>query len=158
MELFLFRHAIAEEPGPDINDADRAVTREGARRFKDAVKGLEKLEIGFDIVLHSPLRRSVQTAELLLPLVRAGGLVVTPFLSAPPDEQLLSQFVGLRVGAVGHEPHLGNLVSWLVTGSVEAGDRFPFKKGALYWLEGMPLPGKMRIKAALPPKVLRAIS
>jgi phosphohistidine phosphatase len=118
---------------------------------------MERLELGFDRVLHSPLLRAVETARLLEPLTRGDGRVETELLAREPEERLLALLSGLRVAVVGHEPYLGALVSWLVMGKMEEGERFPFKKGGLYWLEGMVAPGGMKLKAALPPKVLRGI-
>lgn len=114
MKLFLIRHAIAEE-GPD--DDARPLSDEGRKRFKAAARQLDRLGVRFDRVLHSPKRRSVQTAQLLDARLRE-----TPLLAEPPSDGLLALFsTGNVVGAVGHEPHLSALLAWLVTGDAGLG-------------------------------------
>ncbi|HVQ24975.1 MAG TPA: histidine phosphatase family protein, partial [Planctomycetota bacterium] len=73
MDLVVVRHAIAEERSADRPDDERALTPRGRRRMRLAVGGLRRLGLRFDLVLHSPLRRAEQTAELLDPLLRAAA-------------------------------------------------------------------------------------
>ncbi|MBL8971088.1 MAG: histidine phosphatase family protein, partial [Myxococcales bacterium] len=115
MQLFLVRHAIATPPAPERPDAARPLTAEGRTRFVKAVRGLKALGWRFDRLYHSPLVRAVQTAELLQPLVD-GPTVVMPDLARAPDEEMLAHLEGSKVALVGHEPHLGTLLAWLVTG------------------------------------------
>lgn len=148
MELFLIRHAIAED-GED--DDARRLTDKGKKRFKDVARALERLGVRFDRVLHSPKVRAVETAQLI-----DARLQETPLLAAPPDDGLLLLFsTGNVVGAVGHEPWLSELLAWLVTGDTGLGLQFELKKGAVAHLEGEPRPGQMRLKALLTPKAMR---
>lgn len=148
MELFLIRHAIAED-GED--DDARRLSDKGRKRFKDAVKMLEQLEVRFDRVLHSPKKRSVETARML-----EARLQETPLLAQPPGTELLLMFsTGNVVGAVGHEPHLSSLLAWLVLGDADQGERFELKKGCIVRLEGEPRPGQMRLRALLSPGSMR---
>src|SRR5689334_3300156 len=65
--LYVVRHAIAAERGdkwPD--DAKRPLTPEGAARMRDAVRGLDVLDVEIDIVCTSPLVRAAETAEILV--------------------------------------------------------------------------------------------
>lgn len=151
MDLTLIRHAIAEV-GED--DAARSLSRKGRRRFAQEVAALEALGLRFDRVLHSPLLRALETAELLAPLCD-GELEVTPLLTQPPGPALLERLAGDAVAVVGHEPHLSALLAWLLTGSPEAGAAFELKKGAVARLTGERAPGGMRLLALLPPAVLR---
>lgn len=153
MELFIIRHAIAED-GPD--DAARPLSEDGRKRFKETVAGLVNLELAFDQVLHSPLLRAVQTAELLRPLVEA-KMVATPLLAATPSVALLELFSGPATAVVGHEPHLSTLIAWLVTGDKSLGGGFEMKKGAVARLEGDPTPGGMRLRALIPPSIARRV-
>src|SRR5262249_53464032 len=45
MQLFVIRHAIAEERGPDQDDAARKLTDEGAAKMKQVVRGLRELDL-----------------------------------------------------------------------------------------------------------------
>lgn len=152
MELFLIRHAIAEDGADD--DA-RPLSSRGRRRFNDVVRGLSRLEIRFDRILHSPKVRAVQTADLLIPLLE-GKAESTPLLAVPPSRELLARLTGNRVAVVGHEPWLSTLLAWLVTGHEALGTAFELKKGAVARLEGTPAPGEMRLRAVIPPAVWRA--
>ncbi|MDX2003702.1 MAG: phosphohistidine phosphatase SixA [Meiothermus sp.] len=154
MNLYLVRHAAAEDAREGQTDDQRALTGEGIEKFRGVVRGLSRLEVRFDRLYHSPKLRAVQTAELLTGLLE-GESEVTPNLAAPPSPQLLEQLRGERVALVGHEPWLGELCAWLLTGEM-GGAAFAFKKGGVAWLEGSPAPGGMKLLAFLPPKVLRS--
>lgn len=151
MELFLIRHATAED-GED--DDARPLSRKGRRRFADVVRGLDSLKVRFERVLHSPKLRAVQTAELLSPVVR-GELEVTTLLATEPSKELIGALTGDRLALVGHEPWLSALLAWLVLGDAGAGGGFELKKGAVACLEGEPSPRGMRLVALLPPRVWR---
>ncbi|WP_027883108.1 phosphohistidine phosphatase SixA [Meiothermus rufus] len=153
MKLYLIRHAIAEEAQPDQPDAARALSAEGIARFKGVVRGLKRLGVTFDHLYHSPLLRAVQTADLLVGLLE-GKSQVTPHLATEPGPELLQELYGETVALVGHEPWLGQLCAWLLTGQKEASS-FPFKKGGVALLQGSPHPGQMQLLGFWSPKLLR---
>jgi phosphohistidine phosphatase len=164
MELLVIRHGIAVEREPDADetaDAARPLTTRGRRRFKRAVRGLERLGIVVDHVLTSPKRRALETAELLRPVLIARDHVhATSLLAGPPRAELLAQLTDLgssRAAVVGHEPHLGALLALLTMGVTDHGDALELKKGAVAWLTGTPAPAGMRLLGVLPPKILRRI-
>jgi len=158
MELFLVRHAVAVAHGAARTDAARALTKAGREDFAVCVNGLAALDIAFTAIVHSPLRRAAETAELLVPLL--DGLTrVEPALAERADLMDLTTIAGERVALVGHEPYLGQLASILVAGSSEHAARFAFEKGGVLWLKGThATPGALEIVAMLPPKVLRPLS
>ena len=132
----MIRHATAVERIEDASEADdaaRPLTDRGRRRFRRAVRGMRRLGLGVDRVLHSPWTRAVQTADLLGRLVDgdlADARRATPHLAAPPRGELFADLVatgGDRVAVVGHEPWLGELVALLLTGSTQHGDVLPFR-------------------------------
>lgn len=164
MEVLLIRHAIAVDHDAAPSDADRVLTAEGSKRFRQVVRGMERLGLNLDRVFHSPWLRAVQTAELLEPVLAdelARALHATPLLTASPDDELLALASDLppaaRVAFVGHEPWMGELLSLLVTGTVAHGGRLAFKKGGVAWLTGEVKPGGMMLQALAPPRVLRHI-
>ncbi len=155
MELYLIRHAIALEAAPGQSDDARPLSEEGIRKFSEVVRGLKRLGVRLDRLYHSPKLRAVQTAELLVPLLE-GETEVTPYLAAEPSLALLETLRGSSVALVGHEPWMGELCAWLVTGRRE--DRaFPFKKGGVALLEGLPQPGQMRLRGFWAPGLLRRL-
>lgn len=157
MQLFVIRHALAEDVGPGRSDAERALTDAGKARLRRAVRGLRALDIHFERVLTSPWKRAAQTAALLEPI--GATPVATELLTAPPTAPLLAMIAERHdtVAVVGHEPWLGELVAWLAFGDPRHGDALIIKKCGVVWLDGSAVPGGMQIRAVLPPKLLRAI-
>ncbi len=159
MRLWIVRHAPAEDPTAEGHDAARALTPKGRERFEQAVRGLRVLDARFDLILHSPLLRAVQTAELLAPLSQ-GRLQVAPELALEPSEDLLALCEGRSVALVGHEPHVSTLVAWLICGWESLGPTGAvlFKKGAVACLEGELRPGRMQLRGLWQPSVLRKLA
>lgn len=149
MDLFVVRHAIAED-GPD--DDARPLSKKGVRRFRQMVTLLSRLGVTFDRIVHSPKRRAIETAELLVPLLE-GELEVSAVLTEAPTDDVFGVLHGESIAVVGHEPHLSALVSWLM--GAESGDAVELKKGAVAHLTGYAEPGGMKLRALLPPKVAR---
>ena len=158
MQLFVIRHAAAEgsEPGPA--GAARELTEAGKDKLRRAVRGLGALEIRFDRLLTSPWKRAAQTARLLEPVASAPA-TTTDLLAQPPRSELLALIAerGEIVAVVGHEPWLGELVSWLAFGDPRHGEALVIKKAGVLWLDGTPVPGGMQLRASLPPRILRAL-
>ena len=160
MHLLVVRHAIAEERRPDLDDADRELTREGVRKLKEVVQGLRALDWKLDRVLTSPWKRALHTAELLAPLAK-GDPVQTDLLCQSPRAELLAQIselAGDACAVVGHEPWLGELVAWLAFGETRFGDHIELKKAGVVWLDGSAVPRGMKLRAILPPRVLRELA
>jgi phosphohistidine phosphatase len=162
-ELYLIRHAIAAERGPNYpDDHKRPLTNEGISRFKQVVEGLKDFDVTLDLVLTSPLVRASQTAELLV--ARIGGKPRLDTLDAlSPGGRMAtvleaiakhSRRVG-HIGLVGHEPDLGELAARLLRarGTIE------FKKGAVACLEldGAMPNGPGTLRWLLPPRALRKL-
>ena len=156
MELFLIRHGIAVPGSAVLADAERPLTPQGRERFAQAVVGLQRLGVCLDRLYHSPWRRAVETAALLRPVLE-GKAVASAALARPPSQALLQEVTGTQVALVGHQPWLGELLTWLVIGNQADGSAFAFKRGGVAWLEGQPRPGRMALRAFLPPKVLRGL-
>ena len=156
MQLTLVRHAPAAPRGDSGRDADagRALTSEGRRKFRRVRQALERADLRFDRLFHSPLLRAVETAELLMPLVD-GPAQAEPLLAGEPNEALLARLQGQRPVLVGHQPWLGELLAWLVLGDRGLGQAFEWKKGGLALLSGDPVPGGMHLVGFLPPGLLR---
>jgi len=128
MDLILWRHAEAEEGGADL---ERKLTPKGRKQAKRVAAWLLQRLPSKVAVLSSPARRARQTAdalELRPKLVErlAPGAGVSDVLQAIDWPR--------RKGAVlvvGHQPTLGCVASYLVSGSpVE----WSIRKGGLWWL------------------------
>ena len=121
MEIWILRHAKAEEGGPRTPDEERALTAGGHERMRSVAKAIARLEPKLDAILTSPLLRARQTAE---PVARAlslrDDLIETSALSPDADpKEILREIEKRRLGrvlVVGHMPHLGKLLGYLLTG------------------------------------------
>jgi phosphohistidine phosphatase len=121
--LMLLRHAIAEEPTAGRSDEERRLTGEGKRKLREVVAGMRALELPVDVVLSSPLRRAVETAEMVADgYAMTQEITVVPALApgVGPDAVLAALgTIGRPSGAVlvGHEPDLAALASTLLVGT-----------------------------------------
>jgi len=160
MDLFLIRHAIAEEPRPGLADADRSLTPDGRGQFERAVAGLARLGLRAERCWHSPWRRAAETAALLAPVLGAPP-VVEPLLAEPPGPALLARLgaepAAAALALVGHQPWLGELAAWLALGAPTHAGGLRVRKGGLLWLRGAPTAGGMEHEAVLKPALLRRI-
>ena len=143
MRLYVIRHAIAEDQAPTQDDSQRELTKDGRKKMKQVVKGLDALDTRFDRIVTSPWARAMETTELLCQSPRAELLAMI----AEKNE---------TTGVVGHEPWLGELVAWLAFGDTRHGEQLMLKKGGVVILEGSAVPGGMQVHAILPPSVVRA--
>ncbi|MDB4960711.1 MAG: Phosphohistidine phosphatase SixA [Myxococcales bacterium] len=157
MNLFVIRHAIAEDASPDLDDAHRELTDDGIRKLRQVVKGLRKLDISFDRVITSPWARALHTARLLAPITDELP-IATDLLCVPPRAELLALIAERNedTAVVGHEPWLSELVAWLAFADTRHGEAVLIKKAGLVWLEGSSVPGGMMVRALLPPRLIRA--
>ncbi len=159
MQLFVIRHAIAEDRRPDQDDAARELTGEGVAKMKQIVRGLRALDVEVARVLTSPWARALATAKLLAP-IGDGPPIATELLCQPPRAELLALIAerGEPTAVVGHEPWLGELVAWLAFGDTRHGEALELKKGSVVELEGTVVPGGMMLRGVLQPRVLRRLA
>jgi phosphohistidine phosphatase len=139
MILYVMRHAEAVDQTASGTDEERYLTPRGRDRTRDAGKGLRALGLRFDAILTSPLKRAVETAELVASAYPdAPALQVVPALASGVGvRELLPALAGFTelddVLIVGHEPQLSRLVATLLTRDSRAGIRL--KKGGCVALD-----------------------
>jgi phosphohistidine phosphatase len=141
MKLLLVRHAVAEEredfakTGKDDNL--RPLTDDGRKKMKQVARGLRSLCPDIDLLATSPLTRAAQTGAILDTVY--GGLEEVEIDELSPDAAPADFLRWLRkqkqetIAAVGHEPSISLLLSWLLTGSERR--IFSFRKGGAALLE-----------------------
>jgi len=164
IELYLIRHAIAAERGPNYpDDRERPLTSEGIARFKLAVDGLKDLDVTIDLVLTSPNVRAKHTAELLVSGLpkrpRTEQLeALSPGGRLPAILEAVTKFSKRyrRMALVGHEPRMGEIAAKLL----QARGEIQFKKGAVCCIEldGTMPTGPGALRWLLPPRALRKIA
>jgi phosphohistidine phosphatase len=162
VELYIVRHAIAAERGPDWpDDAKRPLTDRGIDRFREVVAALAGLDVRLESVLTSPLVRAKQTAELLAKgIASEPELAIVPALAPGHTPGEAMEDVARKAGGaacvavVGHEPDLGRLAAHLI-GARRA---VPFKKGGVCRIDMDTLSSRGgRLVWFAPPRVLRKL-
>lgn len=134
MELYLLRHAIAEEHSSSGRDADRKLTPEGVEKLRHVAKFAAAAGVRPSLIVSSPFVRAFDTAsaaarvldykaeivktERLIPNARPND-VWTEVRSYRGEESIL---------LVGHEPLFSALASWMLGSTRIAVD---FRKAAL---------------------------
>lgn len=157
MDLFVIRHAPPVAQFTGVGASGPPLSEEGREHWTRCVDGLDALGVRLDRILHSPLLRAAETAEVLAKLL-TGESIVCPGLAEPPTEALLEEVAGAQsVACVGHEPYVGMLVSILSAPREGSSLVLPFKKGQVAWLRGEPHGGGMQLVAFLPPGVLSSV-
>jgi phosphohistidine phosphatase len=161
LELYLVRHGIAAERGPDYpDDSKRPLTGKGIAVLKQEAKGLNALGVSFDIIIASPLTRTRQTAETLAAhLSKKPNVVFSDALAPDGTPAAVIQEIGnhprkARIALVGHEPNIGELTARLIG----ARSAIEFKKGAICRIDFEALPPESlgQLRWFLTPRMLRS--
>lgn len=162
MEIWILRHAEAEVTSSTGRDADRHLTPAGKRRMKAVARGIAALEPKFDLILTSPFVRARETVE---PVATAVGLddrieetdALLPDSSPAEILEELSRRRVERALVVGHMPHVGCLLGFLLTG--DSGFRTEMKKASLARLEldGSPPRPPALLRLLAPAKLLERL-
>ena len=165
MDVVIVRHAIAfdrdQAHWPD--DRQRPLTPKGRKAFRRAARGLAALAPAVDTLLSSSYVRAWETALALTaagwPLpVRSMALEATGSPALVLDA-LRAHTEAPCIALVGHEPYLGELLAYLLTGDAQ-GMRLQLRKGsaALLQLDDDLQPGHAQLRWLLQPKALRALA
>ena len=132
LSLYLMRHAHAVS---EQEDASRPLSGRGRRQAHTMGEHFQARDlIEASKIWHSPLERARETADLFNRYAELGAFCravdgLLPFDDVRGLARRLSGF-NYPLMVVGHEPHLGRLVSILVSGTVDQ-DVIDFKKGAI---------------------------
>ncbi len=134
--IYLVRHAIAAPAAGGMSDEDRPLTAEGQEKMRRATAGLRHLDVAPDVLLASPLRRAQETAAVIAgELHLESAIAILPPLAPGHDAEEVCKALRTHRSArelmlVGHEPNMGMLASYLLTGSSTLVS-VPFKKSAV---------------------------
>lgn len=157
MDLLVIRHAIATDRDEFAEtgepDSERPLTDYGRRRMRKNVRGLRRLVETPEVIGTSPYARAAETARIV---AEGFGIEAVERLDVlTPDHHpgdllpwLSQQSRDATVAVVGHEPHLGILITWLVGGRespnveirkggaclLQLGDRLEAGTAVMRWL------------------------
>lgn len=154
MDLILWRHAEAEEGGPDQPDSKRRLTPRGDKQAHDMAKWLKPRLSKKVKILVSPAMRTQQTASAL-----ALPFEIEPKIAVGANAVDLLEAAGWPEGSgtvmlIGHQPTLGQLAALLLS---EMEDNWSVKKGGVWWYSGRSRDGEDQVilKAVMNPDLLR---
>lgn len=166
MNLLIIRHAIAAEredfAATGAPDSERPLTPFGRRRMKSNARGLRRAAPEIQALATSPFLRAAETARIVAAEYKLSAVQELPTLTPERAPRELSiwlrqQEPDATVAIVGHEPHLGLVATWFLSGGEAS--RIALKKGGACLLEfdGKVAAGGARLHWLLTPAHLRAL-
>jgi phosphohistidine phosphatase len=163
VRVILLRHGIAVDRDDPACPADpeRPLTVEGVERTGEAVEGLRVLGVRPKVVVTSPYRRAVQTAEIASRGLEAAAPERCAHLLPSGDPAAMAEWLSRRaedeILCAGHEPNLSLLLACLVLGP--GSESFAALKKAGAACVEVEHPGKTpgELLWLLPPRILRRL-
>lgn len=141
MKLLIIRHGPAGDPeawqAEGRDDRLRPLTPKGKKEVRKAATGLHQLVPTLDLLATSPWIRAAETARLVGKEYGCEVTEIEALTSEQAPKDLAPWLHGQRgkesVGLVGHEPHLGLLVGYLLSG--KSASFIELKKGGACLVE-----------------------
>ncbi len=155
LKLYVLRHGQAGAHIDDsAKDAMRPLTAAGRKEIGEIAKSLKTLDVTFDLIASSPMKRALETATIVADkLKETKRLEQWDELKATSDPGALYERVSalkgkMRILLVGHDPHLSGIVGEIISGKsnvhlvlkkggmvkVNVGELRPKVSGELVWL------------------------
>lgn len=162
MNLYVLRHASAgmRKPNP-LLDAKRPLDKEGKKHTLQLAHVLNALSIQFDLIISSPLKRSLQTATLVgtetgyeSPILTSDAL--SPTATYRQFQTLLHAHADREnILVVGHNPNLSGFLGGLLVPANTTPARVRLRKGSLARVSLTR--GPATLQALLDPRTVRAL-
>jgi phosphohistidine phosphatase len=118
MLVYLLRHGDAIQTA-SLNDSERPLSDFGRKQATVVGKFLQKSSVQIGAIISSPLVRAVETADIVRKALDVGRSETTEYLVPGTGKTELFDFLNsMRVGSVllvGHEPHLSQTISVLLS-------------------------------------------
>jgi phosphohistidine phosphatase len=137
MDLFILRHGEADKSS-DTDDFARSLTVGGTRDVTHVARWLKGLDMKFDVIITSPLKRANQTASIVAKILDIENKLMD-WDELQPESNRIELYHKLlskqfeeesAVLIVGHEPYLSTLISEIIS-EAESSSRIVLKKAGL---------------------------
>ena len=134
MQIYLLRHGIAEDHAASGRDSDRALTADGRKKLREVLDAARRAGLEPDLILTSPYRRAIETAEIAAEALRySGELIKIDELAPEADphalwEELRAQRGIGQILVASHEPLMSRSAAFLLDSPSLAID---FKKAGI---------------------------
>jgi phosphohistidine phosphatase len=162
MNLYILRHASAglRRPNP-LLDAKRPLDKEGKKNCLQLAHVLNALNIQFDLIVSSPLKRCLQTASLVgtetgyeAQILHSTALA--PAASFKDFQGLLREFSDREnLLVVGHNPNLTSFLGSLLVPASSPEAKVRLRKGSLARV--VLTRGPATLQGLLDPRTVRAL-
>ena len=120
MQIYLLRHGIAEDGGPGRPDSERALTSEGREKLRQVLRRAHQADVNPSLILASPYRRAMETAEVCVDVLQYEGKVVNT-RALVPEASPFDTWAEIRKRAgersillASHEPLMSSLAAFLL--------------------------------------------
>ena len=166
MNLFILRHASAgTRRSNPVVDVKRPLDKDGKRQCIQLAQVLNALTVNFDLIVSSPLKRSLQTAQLVgtetgyeTPILISNALA--PDATYAQFQRLLHECSAYEnVMVVGHNPNITSFLNHLLSGNGHDGPRnqprIRLRKGSIARLNMQR--GPATLQWLLDPRVVKAL-
>ena len=120
MEIYILRHAAAEEATRNMKDSDRALTAEGVVKLQSVLKRARAIGVEPPVILTSPYRRARETADIAARSLNAKAALLETRALTPESspeavwEEIRAHKTGAQLMVVGHEPLLSSVYAYLL--------------------------------------------
>jgi phosphohistidine phosphatase len=134
MEIYLLRHGIADGGRPGGRDSDRELTAEGREKLRRVLKRAHQAGVSPGVILTSPYRRAVQTAEIAAEALQYPGELVKTQALVPDGspqavwDEICSRRTEAAILLASHEPLMSSMAAFLLASPALQVD---MKKGAM---------------------------
>jgi phosphohistidine phosphatase len=162
MNLYILRHASAglRKANP-LLDVKRPLDKEGKKHSLQLAYVLNALNIQFDLIISSPLKRSLQTAALIgtetgyeAPVQQSDALA--PSATVKDFQKLLREISNREnVLVVGHNPNLTTFLGSLLVPASSPEAKIRLRKGSIARV--VLTRGPATLQALLDPRTVRAL-
>lgn len=123
INLFFLRHGKACARSRKWRpDSTRPLTEDGEKRMFEEARGIQALDLSFDLILTSPYVRARRTAEILANVCDLKKVVETAHLTPEVQPEAVIQEINKNfsrhknIVLVSHEPLMTRLISFLLSG------------------------------------------
>jgi len=122
LRLWLARHGEAVDPDEAASDFSRTLTAAGRRKLAEQTQFLISREQPPELILHSPLVRAEQTAQVIADEIGADRVTVKVELALSPgidvDDLLrrVAKTTAERIVCIGHQPDMSRCLAEMIGG------------------------------------------
>ena len=164
MDIFILRHGDANTDSKKItDDSKRALTEAGIKEIENVAGLFAEFDVEISHIFTSPLRRTRQTAEIILKNQKKTKLNELAELKpeGAPSEALkkIIRQTGSTILIIGHNPLLVDIINHITNTEKQTTDGLALKTGGLAKIRVTVLEPQLRghLEWLLTPKLIRKV-